>query len=93
MTDSNTDYETVRGIEQRRIEQSGGPTGRNSDNVRSNRINGVNPERKNTLGTGAYDTRTALADQYLLDNGVTNVEDLINDRRDKDRLSGSSCKK
>jgi hypothetical protein len=90
ITDPSTDYEIVRGIEQRGIEQSGGPTGRNSDNVRSNRISGVDPSRTNQEGTGAYDRRTFAADEYLHAHGVNNVEDLRHQRGDEHKLQGSS---
>jgi hypothetical protein len=90
ITDPGTDYEIVRGIEQRGIEQSGGPTGKNSDKVRSNRINGINPDKTNQEGTGAYDTRTSVADEYLRTHGVKNVEDLRHQRSDEHRLQGNS---
>ena len=77
-TDIGTDPEIVRGIEQRGIEQSGGPSGRNSDKPRTNKINSVDPARtkSNPKRDNKYDTRTQAADAHLRDHGVERVEDL-----------------
>jgi RHS repeat-associated protein len=90
-TDIGTDPEIVRGIEQRGIEQSGGPTGRGSDKPRTNKINSIDPNRtaSNPKATDhKYDTRTAAADGYLNEHGVTRSEDLRHQRDASQSLCG-----
>ena len=61
-TPINTDYDTVRGIEQRGISENK-LLGRGNENVRGNKINGISEAKQKTI---IGKKRLANADSYLL---------------------------
>ncbi len=65
-----TPYETARGIEQTGIEENNNLLGRNSDQARGNKINGVNPDNKEK-----YDRRMKAATEYMEENNIDSLND------------------